>query len=88
MRKVITKNWVRISKKQARSRYNTNQDIYITPCKANPENPFVTPTLVNHYKDFDSIVFWYTKYNCCNELGDYPAYYITRKEYNERVNNF
>ena len=85
MRTVITNNWVRITKKQAEIRYKTNQDVYILPCNMNPDNVWQRP--INMFypgRDFDQVVNEYSYYNCDNERGKYPAYYITRQEYNER----
>lgn len=92
MKKIITNNYVRISKKQAAARYKTDQNIYLLPCKMHPENLWQNPMLFNRkgseHNTFDQIVNSFEYYNCDYERGYYAAFYITRKEYEERMNNF
>lgn len=86
MKNIVTTNWARISKKQAQARYKTNQDVFVLPCKMHPENVWQKP--INMFcrdRSFDQIVNEFTYYNCDYERGYYPAFYITRKEYDARM---
>lgn len=91
MKKIITENYVRITKKQAATRYENNQNIYLLPCKMNPENMYQKPMQFNRmnskHNNFDSIINSYEYYNCNYELGYYVAFYITRKEYDNKMND-
>lgn len=89
MRQIITSNWVRITKKQARIRYMTNQDLYALPCNANPESPWVSMSPIQHTENsaeaWESFLNAFSYYNCHHGMGRYPAFYITREEYDERM---
>lgn len=88
MRQIKTLNYVRITKKQAERRYNTKQEVYILPCNLNPENVWQKPALIKQnglfLEPFENVVNHFIYYNCDRERGKYPAYYISREEYEER----
>lgn len=92
MNKIITTNYVRITKKQAERLYKTKQDFYMCPCKVNPESPWgllcwICPENDEYTgKTFETLLNEFHFYNSNNELGYYPAFYMSRKEYEERVN--
>ena len=65
----------RIDKRTARKLYNNNLPVIITPCKCFP-SWFVSFEMVNGDQSFDEYVNNFTYYNCCYELGYYPAFYI------------
>lgn len=50
----------------------------LLPCKANPMSVWMSPYWMTFYNvtDFEKTVNSFTCYNCNNELGKYPAYYI------------
>ena len=91
MNKIITNNYIRITKKQAESLYKTRQDFYMCPCNLNPDNAWIilkcSPSLYEEYKGktFTTLVNEFTYYNCNNQLGYYPAFYMNRKEYEQRT---
>lgn len=93
MNKIITTNYVRITKKQAERLYKTKQDFYMCPCKVNPESPWGLLCLIcpgnDEYaeKAFETLLNEFSYYNRSNQLGYYPAFYMKRKEYEERTNN-
>ena len=90
MNKIITNNYVRITKKQAEALYKTRQEFYMCPCKANPENHLVVCCICpgnDEYteKTFEMLFNTFCYYNCNNQLGYYPAFYMNRKEYESRT---
>ena len=91
MNKIITNNYIRITKKQAETLYKTLQDFYMCPCKANPESPlgllcWICPGNDEYTgKTFEMLVNAFCYYNCNNQLGYYPAFYMNRKEYEQRI---
>ena len=72
----------RITKKEARNRYNKGQSMIVCCCKINPLNclGIVTMELYPWYdvKDFDSVVNEFEFYNCNYETGYYSAFYIEK----------
>ncbi len=70
---------IRITKKTACKLYNSGVDVIILPHKANPFYSGFYPSYFNinsTSKPFDNFINEFTYYNCCNELGYYPAFYI------------
>lgn len=92
MNKIITTNYVRITKKQAERLYKTKQEFYMCPCKVNPENPYglfccICPGNDEYTeKTFETLLNEFHFYNSNYEIGYYPAFYMSRKEYEERAN--
>lgn len=84
MRQIITANWARISKNQARARYMAGQDLYVLPCNMDPESPWPTMHPVQHTEftaeSWESFLSAFCYYNCHNGLGRYPAFYVRREE--------
>lgn len=89
MNKYETKNLIRVNKKVARKLYNLGFDVGLCPCKANPESPWWLMSIVNNKTfgyTFDDVVNKFAWYNCNNEVGQYPAYYVDKNKggvYNE-----
>lgn len=84
MNKYETKNLIRVNKTVARKLYNLGFDVGLCPCKANPESPWgLIITFNNNRYDyaFDKVVNNFAWYNCNNELGTYPAYYVEKYTY-------
>ena len=82
MNKYETKNLIRVNKKVARKLYDLGFNVWLCPCKANPESPWWLMSIFNKNRydyTFDEIVAKYTWYNCNNEVGKYVAYYVDRK---------
>lgn len=87
MNQIITANYRRITKKQAAARYKTGQPVYFCPVKLNPESPWgLLWSPSNNSEPWDSVLNMFSFYNCDNERGRYPAFYITRAEWDERHN--
>lgn len=79
MKKIETKHYIRISKHQARKIYDNNGELYIIPCKMNPENPWgMLMGPVNTFYSFDTMVNSATYYNCGSGMGNYLAFYIKK----------
>lgn len=80
--------YIRITKREAKTRYENYDDIIICPCKVSLASPWHLYSVVNAcdrndiYNDmlpdhaFDNLVRHYIIYNCqFNENGYYPAFY-------------
>ena len=85
MIKIKTRNYERITKAQARKRYELGEDIYLVPCKCSPDNVWGLTFQMNkdniNTDGFDKTVNCFIWYNCNhNELGYYPAFYIKRED--------
>lgn len=66
----------RINKRIARRLYNSGVEILIIPCKCSPFAAWFTGvTMANTGRTFDVFVNEFIYYNCCYELGYYPAFY-------------
>jgi hypothetical protein len=85
----------RITKAQARKRWENNQPIYFCPVKLRPGYPFnpgctIFPAeyknAVSHYT-FGQCINYFIWYNCQhNEIGYYPAFYVeTNLDHNAEV---
>lgn len=81
--------WKRINKREARKVWNNGGELKIVQCKANINSHWFAgfldskndPGMMENYGgDFDKFVDYFTVYNCCNELGRYPAFYIEVKD--------
>lgn len=75
--------WVRISKKEAKNRYEKGEELIFIPCKARPFTEWHLECLISPEKErpFESVVNEFSFYNCqTNELGKYPSYYKKESE--------
>ena len=78
MLKNTTLNYNRINKSEARKLYNLGRPITVLPCKANPNSPWFSNSMISKElgRDFDALVNEFTYYNCnTSELGRRPAFY-------------
>lgn len=71
----------KISKSEARGLYEKEQEFYIVPCKCRPDSMFSQKVNGRTFElmigwSFESFVNSFTYYNCNNECGRYPAYYV------------
>ena len=69
----------RINKTTARKLYNEHKDFWITACNMRPEcGILIGSSSFERMTEtpFDVMVNSFTYYNCDNERGRYPAYYI------------
>lgn len=78
-------NYTRISKREARKRYDNNLPFAICPAKMRPGFPFASHMMVHPTdfkkqelgRTFDKVVNSFTYYNCSHETGYYTAFYLT-----------
>ena len=69
----------KITKVTARKLYNEGKEFWITACKMRPEAGILIGSLsFERMADipFDTMVDSFSYYNCDNERGRYPAYYV------------
>ena len=73
----------RISKNAARKLWESNQNFTMVPCKLSPyrlgalcTNCDLSSEDIECRRSFDKLVNEFTFYNCNNETGRYPAFYI------------
>lgn len=68
----------RISKRRARKLHEMGMTYYMQPCKMSINNPWQRPMPVTNRQDrsFDDFVNEFIHYNCDNERGYYPHYYV------------
>lgn len=75
----VNKIMKRINKRIARKLYNERKNFWITACNMPSEcGVLIGSSSFEHITDipFDTMVNIFTYYNCDNERGRYPAYYI------------
>ena len=72
------KTWERITKKQARTAYNSGFTILFCPVKMRPFTPWHLGICVDksYGRSFDNTVNEFEYYNCTRETGLYTAFYI------------
>lgn len=75
--------FTRISKSAARKLFNERKEFYICPVKFRPEfsvrvmpGGSGVPMGAPRWDSFEAYVNAFSFYNCSNETGRYPAYYI------------
>lgn len=87
----------RITKNEARKRWEEGKPFIVIPCKCTPYEPSnylngyhyktwamaenVESSVVSDYITFDALVNEFEYYNCNFETGRYPAFYIPWEEY-------
>jgi hypothetical protein len=67
-----------INKAQARKMYAMDKPFIIVPCNMRPNSVFAI-TVCNGmwgHENFDSLYNEFCYYNCSNETGRYPRFYI------------
>lgn len=69
--------FTRISKSTARKMFNDGKEFWITACNMRPVNGvFIYSFTHNDFPTFEKLYNAFHYYNCDNERGRYPAYYI------------
>ena len=71
----------KITKSTARKLYNEKKSFWMTACNMRPEFGVLVGSLSFSYEasgdwTFDQLVNSFTYYNCDNERGRYPTYYV------------
>ena len=73
------KTMKKINKATARKLYNEGKEFWITACTMRPEAGILIGSLsFERMADipFDTMIDSFSYYNCDNERGRYPAYYV------------
>lgn len=74
---IETANYRRISKTAARKMYDQGQPFYMIPVKLHPESPCGLLYAVTDFSEpFEKLLNAFCYYNCDNERGKYPAFYV------------
>ncbi len=84
MLRIETKNFVRITKQQARKRLADGKTVYICACNMNPDHPFGGAARIPENRDFQIFINEYRFYNCDYERGYYVNFYIEKSEENQK----
>ncbi len=79
--------WQRVNKTTARKAYDAGDAVHLAPCNLMPFGPWhigmtikAEPTDSPTYEgEFAERIQAFTYYNCTNETGRYPAYYLEVK---------
>lgn len=78
---------MQVSKRKAEKVYNSNKNIWVHPCNMTINNVWQTPYFFNKalldtkYSDaptFDNLINQYQYYNCNNQVGNYPIFFIEK----------
>lgn len=73
----MDKQYKRIQKRTAAKLYNAKKELYIIPHKCNINSIWLTGCeIINNGLPFEQLINNFIYYNCNNELGKYPAYYM------------
>lgn len=72
--------YTKITKKEARKRFESGQSVYVLASKMHPDNMWMKPAEMSLYDDnnqytFDSFINSYMYYNCNTETGMRVAFY-------------
>lgn len=76
------RKYERITKNQARKLFNAGNSFVMVPCKCRLFTMWGLDCFIDGYDEresgrtFDTIINMFTYYNCNNELGYYPAFYV------------
>ena len=85
MNAITMNGYVRISKQAAQKRWNNNEPFYIESCKMVPGNSWGTTIEWDTWRikeyigsgySFQSAINSFSYYNCDNERGKYPSFYL------------
>lgn len=78
---------IQVSKRKAETVYNSNKTIWLHPCNMLLNNVWQIPysftkalldTKYNGAPTFENMVNQYQYYNCNNQLGKYPIFFIEK----------
>ena len=80
MRQINVGEFVRISKSEAKRRYNAGETIRFCACNMSPVNMWgcYYDCCLEVGREFEAVVNAFRYYNCNNETGRYPAYYVKK----------
>ena len=70
-----------VNKIAAKNAYEHGETVYLLSCNMRPNNMWQSPCPINkeraHYgEDFECVVNSYIYYNCDNERGKYPIFFV------------
>lgn len=72
--------FTKITKTEARKRYEAGESVYLVPCKMRIDSPWGHSSRavrdVTDTRTFQQVVNGFEYYNCFPETGNYAAYYI------------
>lgn len=74
--------YTRVNKTKAKKLYNEGYNILVMPCNYGQLNNLWTIDVeINNRsnKDFNNVINEFIYYNCNNEVGKYPNFYINEK---------
>lgn len=74
MNKISVGGFTRITRKEARKRYNAGEVVRLCAVKLSPVNMW--GCFADCCREFDTVVNAFTFYNCNVETGRYPAFYV------------
>ena len=87
MNRITMNGYTRISKTEAKRRFNTGENVLFTPCNLRPGERLFGLSILANIDDwglasvnprenrFDTMVNEFTWYNCNSETGRYITYY-------------
>ena len=77
---------IRVNKSTVKKALKLNQGIIVglLPCKVMEGNQYISmhTTIIFSIEELDKVINEYTYYNCNNELGRYPKYFISQHIFN------
>lgn len=73
-----SKTYKRVTKKTARRLHNEGVSLVVVACNLRPFTPWHCEGVMSADDEFDTFVNSYTYYNCTNETGYYPSYYVAQ----------
>lgn len=80
-------NVIQVTKTKAKNAFNNDKNVWLHPCLMRLNNVWQKPycfnrksleTKYNDTPNFDTIINHYKYYNCNNQLGTYPIYFIEK----------
>lgn len=80
MRQINIDGFIRVSKYEAKQRYNAGEAIRICACNMSPVSIWgcYGDCCLEADGEFETVVNAFRYYNCDNETGRYPAYYVKK----------
>lgn len=75
-------NVIQVTKTKAKNAFNDGKNVWLHPCLMRLNNVWRLPYCYNKKNidspNFDTIINSYKYYNCNNQLGTYPIYFIEK----------
>ena len=73
---------IQVTKTKAKNAFNDGKNVWLHPCLMRLNNPFQKPYCFNKANNdspnFDTIINHYRYYNCNNQLGTYPIFFVEK----------